>query len=445
MQPDIDRLAASLARTRFDSTCAILNYDDMVAECNLKLSYLITKGRLDRIPNRHEAFKFIKTVFNNHLKSLVSKHRLTQKRGFNKLDPDDAAAFGACTKNVDLSIDDPDQHVQIQDMAAGLGSADAFIEDHKEYFTKIELIVLKEFAEPNIRTLIYAELDSARGQKVGAEKQEIKVLWKHYADGVGLELQNFKKVVESIGQKIKNIRDMENIQPGEELARNRAITLLEEIFGITVPLSLDKSVARRLLTLAAVDNYEKVEDNVAVQSALNIAGAKVPEKRVGHLVCFGIFYHRNYRSCASCGLNAACKAESANYGLADITIDPRLLGQKQVRIPVLTPNTSMECPINNARDEAVYNYLSSNFTPRAGVGELLFKHPDVAGIFVATDPHSGKLDLRFNKPSQAVQEKLQKVGKDFILPHTTNDQETIKVIKQYSNEAFTAMVAAQTA
>ncbi len=81
MQPDINRLAQSIATKYTDNTCPQLNYDDLVAECNMKLATIITKGKVETIPNRVEFFKYIKTVFNNHVKSLVSKYRLTLKRG----------------------------------------------------------------------------------------------------------------------------------------------------------------------------------------------------------------------------------------------------------------------------------------------------------------------------------------------------------------------------
>jgi hypothetical protein len=449
MMPDINRLAASIARIRSDPTCHALTNEDLIAECHFKLATLITKNRIEQLPNRVEAFKFIKTVFNNHVKSLVSKHRMTLKRGARRANEDQdgpnetslnqpATHFNHTNKNNDCSADDPDLHVQIADPTSGWTSENSFIADVEVYLTPIELMVLKEFNEPSERTRFYAEVDSSVGRKSGAE-HVITISEKNYADGVGLELAQFKKVLRCIRSKMEWIK-MNGEATDEEIKWNRAIARLEEFFEIQIPQSVEKTIVRRLLTVAAVDRFDQVEMHPTIQEDLRIIGAKIPERRAGTISCFGIMFQKNNRTCAACGLNQACRQEAMNFGLGDITLDDRLLGSKQYRVPVVVANTPEPLPIMSARDEEVYNFLCESFDVQQIGGEWHFRHKDVGRVCV-TMKFSPVVVVTINRPSETIIPKLVKIGNSYTVPPTLNAGEAIGLINKHINATFNASTA----
>jgi hypothetical protein len=447
MQPDIDRLAASIARMRSDQTCYALGVEDLIAECKMKLAVIITKKKFEVLPNRFEAFKYIKTVFSNHVKSLVSKHRLTLKRGYQKPDEeriDDKEISlnslpAVSVKNTDLSADDPDQHMQLADPGSGWSSEDSFIEDVATFMTPVELLVLKQFNLPNDRTRFFAELDASVGRMPDSGRAPvISFSEKNHADGLGLELSQFKKILRSLRDKLSWLK-MNEANPNE-IAWNRAIARLEELFEVQIPQSIERHVVRRLLTIAAVDQYEKIENNKQALEDLQTIGAKIPERRAGVTSCFGIMYHRNNRTCIACGLNRNCREEAMNHGLGDIDLDSRLLGAKQFRVPHVVANSPEPLPILNERDEEIYSYLSQNFNKSLGSGEWVFKHKDVGGISVTVQT-SPTFEIKVLKPSVTLMTKLTKTVNSYFIPSNISADEAIKLLGQHAHEAFVATTA----
>jgi len=446
MQPDINRLAASIARTRSDPSSYALGQEDLIAECYYKLSLLITRDRIQRLPNRYEAFKFIKTVFNNHAKSLVSKHRLTLKRGARKPDEEDlgdeqeislnserATHFNSSTKNTDLSSDDPDQHMQLSDPTSGWSPESNFIDDVACYLNPMELMILKEFNEPSERTRFFAEYDSMVGRKATGPRPVITFSEKNHADGLGMELSQFKRVLKSLREKLLWIK-MNEATP-QEIGWNRAITRLEEAFDLQIPQSIEKAIVRRLLTVAAVDQFDKVEASSQIQADLQLIGAKIPERRAGVTACYGIMYQKNNRTCIACGLNSACREEATNFGLGDITLDSRLLGAKQFRVPVVVSNTPEPANIMSPRDEEIYNYLRGSFAAQVGAKELIFKHKDSNRI-VAIVHLSPLFEIKLYNPSDVLIPSLTKEGASFYIPEDLSAEDAILLISQHANETF---------
>lgn len=438
MQHDIDRLAHSISSQRCDKTCAMLRVDDLVAECNLKLAQVLTKNKLDVLPNRYEAFKYIKTVFNNHCKGLVSKYRFTMKRGGHKYDADEPdeekeISLNASQKNVDLNVDDPDQHMQLSDPKSGWKNENSLIEDVKPYLTPVELLLMQEFNMAGDRTRFYSDYDAMLDRSPGDAQLTIKFTDKNYADGLGLDLLQYKKILKSLREKIKWVT-MSEATPNE-IAWNQAIARLEAVFDVQIPRSIEKSVVRRLLTMASVDQFEKVENNEAVQTDLHFIGAKVPEKRAGTLSCFGIMYHKNNRSCAACGQATACKDDAFNFGLGDITIDSRLLGAKQYRVPAIVANSTEPVQITSARDEEIYNYLKEVYTMTQGISGWTFRHIDVGGIAVIVRA-TPAFEIKVIRPSESVQQKLIRNGMEWMVPPDMGATEVIELLAQHSHDCF---------
>lgn len=444
MQPDINRLAASIARIRSDQTSYALGQEDLIAECSLKLAQLITKGKLEKVPNRYEAFKYIKTVFNNHVKSLVSRHRMTLKRGARRAtssetgEPsefslnDNTATFNTI-KNVEMSSDDPDQHVQIADPTSAWSPESNFINDIAVYLTPVELAVLKEFSEPSDRTRFYAEYDSVVGRRPGSSKHTITFSEKNHADGLGLELPHFKKILKSLREKLTWIKM--NDADTNEIKWNMAITRLEEVFDLQIPKSIEKTIVRRLLTIAAVDQFDKVEILPQVRADLQYVGAKVPEKRAGVLACFGIMYQNNNRTCIACGLKSACKDDANNFGLGDITLDSRLLGSKQFRIPVVVSNNPEPADILSPRDEEIYNYLRGNFNAQLGTNEMVFKHKETGKVVVIVKL-TPQFEIKIHNPSVSLAVNLAKDGASYYVPGALSAVDAIHFIAEHAHEAF---------
>ena len=132
---------------------------------------------------------------------------------------------------------------------------------------------------------------------------------------------------------------MDEVDTSGSAEYQAALSRLEEIFELQVPRSVDRVVVRRLMTLVARDHHAKVTPEV--KADLEAVGAEPPALKSGALLCFGVLYQKNHRSCAVCGMAQACQAKSANVGLGEITISPQLLSaSKQMRIPVITGDTT---------------------------------------------------------------------------------------------------------
>lgn len=435
MMPDIERMARSISQFRADSTCYALNQDDLVAECFLKLSAILTKNRLRSIRTREEAFRFIKTVFNNHIKGLVARHRKTLKRGCLRVNSDEEESpalsrYPTTVKNVDMTIDDEDHPVHLAVNEDNYSEAQ-FVRDIAPMLTKTELLVLEEYREPCDRTLIYAQIDASVGRR-SSDGLSITISDKHHAAGLGLDLPVLVKILASIRQKINDIR-MNDATPSQ-IAYNQAIIRLEQLLDLKIPASLDKIVVRRLLTLAAVDQFDKIAVNVSARRDLNLVGAKIPEQRAGTLACFGILYQRNSRTCCACGLNTACAAEAANFGLNEVTLDPRLLASKIARVPTIVANNETP-PVLTEKDEEISVYLYEHFDIKAAADKWSVRHRDANGL-VAVVHFRPDFELEIIQPTDGVTARLSARGSQFFVPNDLTASEVIDIIGTHASSMF---------
>lgn len=446
MMPHVVRLMRSLARQRADDSCYALHADDLVSECNLKLAALITKSRLDSIPNRHEAFAFVKTVFNNHLRSIVARHRMTLKRG-GRIDPDDTSGERRMfVKNVDVALDDEEARVQVADKSAEWNGADSMIEDYKVYLTPAELMVLREWNHHGDTSLFYAQVDAMRGKKPGEPTTQVKIGDKHLAEGLGLDLNQYRRIAAGLRQKIREIRMSE--QDPQLIAKNRARARLEEVFSITIPLAIQPAVVKRILTLAAVDHFDRVQGNQQVIDDLTLLGAAVPTLRAGMLACFGVLYQKNARACCACALNASCQTASANHGLSGITLDPKIIASKMTRTPTLVPSAARSADsververvvvLNNWQEELV-NWLDSYLVPATTDDVTVYTHPDVAGVKVTL--RRAPFEIQLHKPDEDLKRSLVQQNGAWCIPTNIPAEKAIDILDGYANGFIAQTVA----
>lgn len=460
MMPDIGRVINSIAHQFTDQSCPHLHFDELVSQGYEKLAKLIDKGVLERLPNRQEFFRFFKTTINNHVKGQVHKYRFTMKRTGVRPPPRGEVNFES-TKPVEISLDDPEANLQVGEEQVNQYAdlKDTELYHHLiNFMSPIEKFVFDQLLSPNALAWSYAELDGHRGRKVGSVKDAgIKAI--HLALGLGLPLDYFEETLARVKEIVEKHTDPQS-ETDEEARYNHSIKLLEEVFHVQIPRSLDKMLARRLLTIAARVNHTKVTDDV--KQHLEEVGAKAPPPLHGNVLpCFGQLYQKNNRICSSCGIQASCRAEAMNLGLGDITIHPKLLGAKSTRIPALIPRSMMPAePSSEAtetviedgneqptqivptsqRDEEILNYLQGHFRSTKYNNELYFKHKDKLAkprfIFWIGPRPNGPLLLRFCKPSPSLKEKTQTIKNGSYLPDNCTPDEAIALIDQHAQETF---------
>lgn len=474
MLPDINRVIASIAQRYTDPSCPQLNFEDLVAEGNLKLAQLIDKGIVDRSPktkrpwpNRTEFFAYLKTVVNNHVKGLVHQHCYTIKRTGIKPPPRGVINFNGPTKPIKISLDDPESGLQLGETLDE--SAGNFRELHgeiSEILTPIERLVFDQLVSPNVSALIAAELGAYRGQSFSSVK--IRIRYHHMAYGLGISLDQFLAVQADIQKKVKKY--MESNRPEDETKYISAINALEEFFSLQIPRSTPQVVVRRLLTLSAHAAVPRVLSSPDIMAHLRLVGAKIPEVREDDsktLSCFGILYDAKDNPCQICGRRDACRTETCNAGLEDITISPKLLGGKLTKSAQLVDKSiaithSVSAPTaiavsdaegledtpyravpvsTSTRDEEILFYVNSNFRQRAYNNQIYFSHKDstpsgkVKYIFwMASD--GSEFKFRFCNPSEAIKAKTVRVGNGYYLQNSFSVAQSIELINQHGEESF---------
>jgi hypothetical protein len=354
---DIQSIIANIARTYSDQSCYALSYEDLRAECLAKLAKIISNEEWQKFVDkpRGEFFAYVRTVFNNHVKSTVVRYRLTSKRGYDAVRKQ---------KNVDLNIDDYTETIQSSNAGSDgrYGSAlrvldddsfiapkenEQFLSDVAPLLTPIEYLVLHQILLPNHAAWLY---QYALSQKVG---KRIQIDKEALANGIGI----FDMVVQSKDGTFHNIsatrfyelvetslkRKIGLYMSGEDAGRDTefstAVKNLEDVFDLQIPSALEPCVIRRIMTIAARDQFDKVDSHVIHD--LETVGAIVPQRRPdGTLRCYGVLWRSNSQICKTCQLNLACKTASCNVGLDMITLSPKVLEQGAVRVPVACVNSA---------------------------------------------------------------------------------------------------------
>jgi hypothetical protein len=350
---DIERLVRSLITNSTDQSNINLHFDELYGELMLKLAQILNRRDLF-FDDRQKFFGFLKVSLDRHRKTLIQRFAFTMKRtgikpSKNRCDAEPIEHVRLDHHTHDPHKDDPHKAVKIEldddehgvsnffGVESGREEADAFESVEKfvvTYLTPIEAVVVRQEMEPNDAAYVYAYVENDEGDKTG----KFKIRDRHKAQGVGLELGAYKKILGRIRLKMETIRKGHNMSENTELHQQRLAELqLCEIFNVQVPAHVDPVVKRRCFTIAARDNYDKVTKEVA--SLLEQVGAYVPKKHGDVMACFGVLWEANHRGCRLCALEETCKTRAANVGLADsdFHIDKRLLATKAAKTPMILP------------------------------------------------------------------------------------------------------------
>lgn len=454
MMSDIERLIASVAQRFSDHTTPHLHFDEMVGEGRLKLAELLDRGELERQHSRVDFFKFFKASINNQARSRVQKYRFTEKRTGVKPPPreqrflpkphehdEDDPPVQEYHKSVELSLDDPDLNLQVPD--AGCRPHETLgeiVDDYEMLLTEVEKLVMRQLIQANDLACCHALLDAYFHKKPG--KISIKIKHEHMAKGLGLTPELFEEAVLSIRAKINSYRSMSDEQREQQSRYNAILSQLKEVFGLQIPPIADDMLIRRLLTLAARDQYLKVNKQVA--EMLEEIGAKVPTIHGHELSCYGVLYQKNNRICNSCGLRFSCATEAANVGLTKIAISPKLLGARQIRVPAVLPTLEEEAPpvVNAAdsKDGEIISYLEETFRKILWKGEIWFSPVELEmndrRFIFCIGKKAIPLKVRFCNPSEGLKQKLIKGSRGaWFVPENLAARDVIALIDQHAKES----------
>jgi hypothetical protein len=463
-------------------------------------------------------FKHLKACLNNHIKGFVHRNRYTLKRTGRKVPPkhvvvtdedsDLIAALDQLSEKVDekdrleglekerdrvivtfegreylrdrnpvtkrfgrwyyfsevpydrsfkpeVSLSDPDASAAVERAASIMDDhlPNEAKDDLKELLTPVEFLVLCQILEPNENALVYATLDMYRGP---GKAEQFTLREEHYAAGLGLDLETFKQIHLQLEPKIRHYMS----DTATELAStfHAPVAALEKIFGLQIHRSLDPLVLRRMLTVAARAQVEKVNDDVA--SLLKAVGAQVPKVGGnGNLICYGALHQRNNKVCQQCGVRSACAVETANYGLDEITLSPKLLSARALtRTPYVTdaaPSDEAQVPMTDevpsdapldSQEDELKSYLKEHFKEARFDNQLYYRHKERRGdgkvkyiFWLGRRKRPGKPDglrIRFCKPSPKLAAYLEKDGSGYYPPDGMATRQVIELLSQHALETF---------
>lgn len=486
MMPDIQKVIATVAKTYCDTTSPHLQFDDLTSEGNVKLAELLTKNQLDRQTSRYDFFRYFKATVNNHIKSRVQKYRFTEKRTGQKPPPREQRFKPAAEvedtedgehsehkhaveqepvaykKNVDLSLDDPDSGLQVsdthdqteteeQDITWGFSSVSS---DYAYDFSPVEKLVFHEMIAPGAHARCYAEMDAMRKSNKG--KVSIKIKFTHMAQAIGISDELFEEAVLSIRTKTKAHCMLTEDEQVNKSRNSATIAQLKQVFGLQIPSDIDNMVVRRMLTMAARDQFDKL--NQDLKEMLCEVGAKVPHLIGGNkIACYGVLFQKNCRVCNSCDLKHSCSVEANNLGLVDLVFNPKLLGARQTRVPSFLPRIAGETkPVNvsdpaaeteelltsvNPSNEAsdIIAHLNSTFQVADRIGQVFYYHnigEEKKRRYLFCVERVNPLCLRFCKPSSSLKKRLIGKQKTWFASETATMEELMSLIEQHSKETF---------
>ena len=448
---DAKRLGSAVASRYMDPSCVNLHQDELEGEARLALSNVLHKGWLDRAKTRVEFFKILKTAIANRMRSAVQQNRFTQKRTGIKPPPKGERNVYSTerTKPNEISLDDPDAHLQVSEEDQGLHEDDydtkTLMDDIRRHCDWATLPVFEQMIEPCLAALVLAQLEARRGQ---TDKHiEIKISHDHIlqanqeANSITGELES---VITREGWNIAVLRIQRITQKlramnPEDLRYEAAFQALCTLFNVQVPACTKPMVVRRLFTIAARDNWQKITPDV--EALLSDVGAVGPKFTKDEMNCYGVLYQRGHKICESCGVKIGCAAQAANVGLGDITIHPKLLGAKLRRVPYIVPNPARtEEPVTSSmRDSEILGYLWKNFKKVTHQGELYFQpkdFPDKQKLLFCVGERTIPLRLRFCNPDQELRSRLVYVNKCFYASDATPAELVIEYINEHAKMAY---------
>ena len=458
MMPDLQRVIASTAHKYADPSSPHLNFDDLMGAGNLKLAEILDNGHIEKQPSRLNFFKYFAAAVNNDARSRVVKYNFTEKRTGVKPPPKEDQ-FSESTeekkylprKCPEVSLDDPDTNLQV---AAVDGCSGEFVKDidwgfnseADEYaflLTKQEKLVYHELINPSEHARCYAEDDAllkAKGERSGIK---IKIKQVHMAQAIGITVKLFEESVLSICRKIKMYRMETNEERDVNARRSAMLSQIKEALGLHIPPDLDDCIVRRMLTMAARDQYENLTPQLL--DMLTEVGAKVP--RViggGKLSCYGVLYQKNCRQCNICGLRQSCSVEAASMGLTKLTISPTLLRANQTRTPAFFPHqvedvTDFEINLNSNDESVIIQHLKETYQERTEKGLTYYFHHTGDGVkrrdLFCLEKES-PIKIRFCAPGEDLESKLVEEDKQFYPKSDASLAEIISLIEQHGKETY---------
>lgn len=449
MMPDCERLIHSVAQKYCDQTSPHLQFEEMVGEGRLKLAEILDKGHEHKQPTRSNFFKFFKTSLQNHAKSRVQKYRFTEKRTGVKPPPRlERFALPAHApvpeedekpvhhKQVELSLDDTDLHLQVADTSDDALEFKEVAEDYEMLLSEPEKVVFRQLYQPNEMARCLAFVDAHYQRMPG--KFSIKIKHSHLAEGLEMSHELFEETVLRIKQKIAAYQAMSDVDQLEKARQSATIAQLKAVFGVQIPPTADDMLIRRLFTIAARDQHTKINQQVA--EMLEMVGAKVPRLHKDMISCYGVLYTAYDRRCQSCGLKKSCFVEASNLGLTKITLSPRLLGSRQQRSPVILPIIEgEETPGAASYDEAeILSYLDEYFTKFKRGDTIYYGHAtedaDRQVLLFCLGTQTSPLVVRFCSPSESLKKKLVAKGKSWFAPDNTPTSAITALLDQHAKD-----------
>ena len=445
MQSDIDRLAASVARNYTDESCVFLHTDELEAECRLQLVNVIVKDWLSRAKTRAVFFRVLKTAMTNRMRSLVQQYRFTQKRTGIKPPPkhERRLDFKSYKPN-EISLDDPDAHLQVGEDERGIHEDDM---DARELLRTINehlpenvdenglplRAVLQELHTPSHTSFVFAQLDAHRGLK-NYDRMKVRITNAHRAAALNISLEVFEKAVLIIQQVTMRLREMNP----DDIRYDAIMAKLSETFNVQVPKNLSPMNVRRLFTVAARVNWQRI--NPEIEGMLSEVGAVVPKFDKDSMRCHGVLYLQGHKTCEMCGVKVSCAAQANNVGLGQITLHPKLLGAKLQRTPYIVPGPIVGPPATTTeRERVIVDYLFRNYRRVTHQGELYFQPKDFgdkAKLIFCVGLSTIPLRLRFCKPNPLLKRKLTYVNKGYYSPETATAEAVISLINEHVRSAY---------
>lgn len=441
MQVDVDRVIASQARHFTDQSCVFLHTDELESEGRVALVHVLNKGWLTRAKTRSEFFKIVKTAVANRMRSVLGQHRFTQRRTGVKPPPRHQRNVSfESIKPKEISLDDPDSHLQIGDDSLGVHTDETDVNEMrkeiKERCNWFDRAVLDQLENADLDALNLAWLDAYRGKRPG-QAVKIKLTNAHRALAGQVPLEVFQKAVLRIQQVYNRLREMSE----QDDAFQRAVGQLCEIFQLTVPKSATPMLVRRMFTIASHDNWQKMTPQI--EALLNVVGAKGPYFNQDSMSCFGVIHDPEDNRCQKCGVRVSCATQTANQGLDTVTFTPQVLREQITRIPVVVPQEASDRrPMtSNMRDMVIIDYLYDHFRRVTHQGETYFQpegYHDKQKLIFCIGERTIPFRLRFCNPSPDLRKALHFVNKGYYAHNDMDAEEVIELINEHTKQVLTA-------
>lgn len=447
---DTEHLIQNVIRPYIDPGCVNLTEEELKGECRHKIARLMHDNKDTLISNRYEFFKYLKTALNNHVKGQVQRNRFTLKR--TGIRPPEKGDFLAeHHKPVEISIDDPESHIQVPE-DNDIDTYSELLDDWSSVLTPLEILVMNQAVTPNSTAILHAKMDMWGDFVRSGRNSNLKVSNFHLAHGLGMGIEQFLLIRKQLQVKLKTTMSSQI----DDYSWNASVAFLSKIYTVEIPRSTDKTVVRRLFSLASRSMLPKLDDEV--RHHLLVVGARIPVDQGSlALSCFGIMYEDQNSKCMGCGIKSACVVETRSLGLDTITPHPSILG-RSVRTPSVNVDLTEFGPYSNPREMPaipmddgvnersleIINFLNTHFkraeqAKKDDSQDKIISYALKQGskspiLWLGKSSEEGELSLRFTGPSKDLKNKLVQVANGFYLDNNISVKEAIKLIEALANE-----------